>query len=105
MKLRIDPTQIRFRLSEQEAEKLLAEQMITETLHLPLGQKINYLIKIADDINLNYADNILTLTVPSEQLEYLIKNPSKKGLSSTYQEQNKNIIFLLQIDLACDLNC
>jgi hypothetical protein len=105
MKLRIDSTQIRFRLSEQEAEKLLAEKNISETLYLPLGQRLNYSVKIADDLSLHYEDDNLVLSVSNEALKNLIQNPSKKGLSSTYQEQNKNILFSLQIDLACDFNC
>ncbi len=105
MKLRIDPTQIRFRLSEHEAEKLLVDKLIAEKLPLPFGGEINYLIKIDNNLNLNYENNHLILTVSNEALENLIKNPNKKGLSSAFQEQNKNIVFSLQIDMTCDFHC
>ena len=105
MKLRIDPTKIRFRLTAMEAEKLLKEQIISETLYLPLDKKLDYKIELSDHINLNYDDSTLILTVPAEQLKNLMKNPDKKGISSSYQEKNTNILFSFEIDMACDLNC
>lgn len=105
MKLRIDPTQIRFRLTSIDAENLLKELIVSETLHLPFGKKLHYLIKISDSIDLNYADNTLILSVPMKDFQQLIQNPSKNGLSSTYKAQDKHIAFSIQIDMPCDLNC
>jgi hypothetical protein len=105
MKLRIDPKKIRFRLTDREAEQLLNNHCIAETLHLPLGKKLDYLIKLSHTMHLHYQDNTLLFTVPFELLENLIQNPSKKGLAFCYQENNNNIEVLLQIDMACDFHC
>ena len=102
MKLRITSKQLRFRLSEQEAQLLLKEKSLAETLYLPVGQKLDYLIKISDQyqpMHLDYDNHALTLTLPVEHLESLIKNPSKEGLSASYIEQDKNILFSLEIEL------
>ena len=102
MKLRITTKQLRFRLSEQEARQLLKEKILSETLYLPVGQKLQYLIKISDQrqpMHLHYDDHTLTLALSMEHLENLIDHPSKEGLSAFYKAEDKNILFSLEIEL------
>ncbi len=106
MKLRITAAQIRFRLSEQEAHQLLQEYILSETLHLPADQKLHYLVKISDDVqsmHLNFNDHTLMLTLPIADFKNLLHNPSKHGLSASYEEQDKKTLFSVEIELPASM--
>jgi hypothetical protein len=105
MKLRIDSKQIRFRINHDEAQKLIKDQKITETLLLANNQTLSYSIIISEKMHLNLDKSHLVLAVALEQIKDLIQNPTKNGLSASHHERSKDIQFTLQIDIPCEVNC
>lgn len=103
MKLRMTDTHIRFRIDNQEVDCLLTDRQLKQTLFFPTGDVLHYQIEISEltnEMSLNFTEQTLKLNVPFKQFSILIDDRNNKdGIISSYQINDKEIKFSLEIDL------
>ncbi|MCF6193922.1 MAG: hypothetical protein L3J46_06275 [Kangiellaceae bacterium] len=103
MYIRIQDQTIRFRLSMQEARKIIAGDILCDSLPLVLNKTLSYQVCSSNDDNhFEYKDsmNKLILHINKNNLTSEISTrPSKKGIFFEHQVGQKKIIISLEVNL------
>ncbi len=103
MYIRIQDQAIRFRVSKDEAEKIIAGEVLSSSIALSINVKLIYLIQIIDGENqFKYEErnNEIHISVNREKLvNELFNGPSKKGIVFNHAIAKQTISVSLEINV------
>jgi len=103
MYIRIQDDSIRYRVSRDEANQLVAGKVLQSSLTLSPSHSLSYEISTTHDASsfeFNVHSNGLLLSINRDELQKEIEGrPSKQGLVFTQSFTEKEILISLEIDL------
>jgi hypothetical protein len=100
MKVRIQQDGIRFRLSDQDVNRLKGGSPLQEALIIGPDQRIVYAVRLeeADRIHLRYSDGKIEAVVPAETARLWLES-QRIGLKTTVDNGSGGILITLEKDL------
>lgn len=99
MKLRINPSSIRIRLSKSEKEILSQNGEISDTLVFPGGEKSTYTLRIASSFKAEMNKNDWVVSIPREQADGWLKSEKLALETKLTRPGMGDLILLVEMDL------
>jgi hypothetical protein len=103
MYIRIKNNNLRYRVSLEEAEQLLAGQKLSQAIQLSATEQLAYdvsLISRQSHFAFDASANRFSLYIEKESLEQEVsERPSKKGIEFIQKSKDANVTFALEVDL------
>lgn len=99
MKLRINPSSIRIRLSKSDRESLSQYRSVSDVLVFPGGEKLVYSLQIAESYGVAIDGQVIDVTIPTRETSEWLTSEKLTLEAKLPREGMRDLILLVEKDL------